>query len=74
MGIAIAVLSGFGLATSAPFLYRLSNDKAGWMFAALPLGLAIYFATFIPAVISIFAVFRLGIEKGLKGHGSPCHP
>jgi multicomponent Na+:H+ antiporter subunit A len=41
-----AVLSGFGLALAAPWLYRLARASTGWLLALLPLGLTLYFAGF----------------------------
>jgi multicomponent Na+:H+ antiporter subunit A len=45
-----AVLSGFGLALAAPWLYRLARAATGWLLALLPLGLTLYFAEFIGRV------------------------
>jgi multicomponent Na+:H+ antiporter subunit A len=42
-----AVLSGFGLASAAPWLYQRTRAVTGWLLALLPLGLALYFAAFI---------------------------
>jgi multicomponent Na+:H+ antiporter subunit A len=50
MGIIIAVLSGFGLAVAAPWLYRAARGATGWLLALLPAGLAIYFASLLRAV------------------------
>ncbi|MCX7708131.1 MAG: proton-conducting transporter membrane subunit [Anaerolineae bacterium] len=47
MGIIIAVLSGFALAALAPWVYRLSRGAAGWLLALLPLGLTLYFGTYL---------------------------
>jgi multicomponent Na+:H+ antiporter subunit A len=45
-----AVLSGFGLALAAPLVTRLARGAAGWLLAALPLGLALLFAGFAPRI------------------------
>ena len=45
-----AVLSGFGLASGAPWLYRLARAATGWILALLPIGLTLYFAGFIGRV------------------------
>lgn len=45
-----AVLSGFVLALAAPWLVRITQRSAGWLFALLPLGLFVYFLTFIRSV------------------------
>jgi multicomponent Na+:H+ antiporter subunit A len=50
MGMVVAVLSGFVLALAAPYLYRITGRAAGWIFAVLPAGLAVYFATHIGAI------------------------
>jgi multicomponent Na+:H+ antiporter subunit A len=47
-----AVLSGFAASIFAPWVYRMNGRLAGWLFAAVPFGLAIYFAVFIPATAS----------------------
>ncbi len=46
----IAVLSGFVLAILVPWLKSWSGDRIGWLLAALPLALTLYFASHIPAV------------------------
>jgi multicomponent Na+:H+ antiporter subunit A len=46
----LAVLSGFGLAFGAPWIYRLARAATGWLLALLPLGLTLYFAAFIGRV------------------------
>ena len=43
----VAVLSGFVLAIIAPLIYRFGRGATGWVLALLPLGLFIYFASFI---------------------------
>ena len=43
----IAVLSGFGASLAAPWLHRLTRGVTGWIIALLPLGLTVYFASFI---------------------------
>lgn len=48
MILAIAVLSGFGLAFCAPFLARRLGHSAGWILALLPAGLTVYFASLTP--------------------------
>ena len=47
----LAVLSGFAAALVAPWVYRISGRVAGWLLAAVPFGLAIYFVGFIAARI-----------------------
>ena len=47
-----AVLSGFAASIFAPWVHRMNGRLAGWLFAAVPFGLAIYFAVFIPATAS----------------------
>ncbi len=48
MILAIAVLSGFGLAFLAPFLTRRLGNTAGLILALLPAALTIYFASLLP--------------------------
>jgi multicomponent Na+:H+ antiporter subunit A len=50
MRMIAAVLSGFGVALVAPWISRVGRNFAGWLLALLPLGLAIYFTTFISRV------------------------
>ncbi|RMF03927.1 MAG: putative monovalent cation/H+ antiporter subunit A [Chloroflexi bacterium] len=45
-----AVLSGFVLALFAPWIYKVGRGAAGWILALLPIGIFIYFATFVPPV------------------------
>ena len=40
----VAVLSGFAASLAAPWVYRIGRGGAGWLLAALPFGLMIYFA------------------------------
>lgn len=42
-----AVLSGFVLALFAPWIYKVGRGAAGWILALLPIGIFIYFASFI---------------------------
>jgi multicomponent Na+:H+ antiporter subunit A len=56
-----AVLSGFAASIFAPWVYRMNGRLAGWLFAALPFGLALYFAVFIPATAS-GSVFSLSYD------------
>lgn len=44
------VLSVFGLAAVAPWLYRYLQSFTGWLLALLPLSLALYSASFLRAV------------------------
>ncbi|MCK8517099.1 putative monovalent cation/H+ antiporter subunit A [Methylonatrum kenyense] len=46
----IAVLSGFILAAASPWLARSVGDRAGWLLAALPAALFVYFLGFLPTV------------------------
>jgi multicomponent Na+:H+ antiporter subunit A len=46
----VAVLSGFGLSLTAPWLHRLGRGATGWLIALLPLSLTAYFATLVPQV------------------------
>ena len=41
------VISGFALALIIPLLVRFSRNPIGWVVALLPLGLAVYFSTYI---------------------------
>jgi multicomponent Na+:H+ antiporter subunit A len=54
----VAVLSGFGLSLTAPWLQRIGHRATGWGLSLLPLGLTVYFASFIGPVSEgeIFAV------------------
>jgi multicomponent Na+:H+ antiporter subunit A len=52
MMLAIAVLSGFGLALAAPALARWGRGLAGWLLAALPLALTLYFGSLLPQAAS----------------------
>jgi multicomponent Na+:H+ antiporter subunit A len=53
-----AVLSGFVLSLAAPWLQRIARGATGWILALLPLGLFIYFASFISAIAAgqVFSV------------------
>ncbi len=53
----IAVLSGFVLAAIAPWVYRLARGTAGWILALLPVGLFVYFGSFINAVAAGETIF-----------------
>lgn len=46
----VAVVSGFGLAIAAPFLFRITRHSTGCFIALLPLSLFIYFCLFINKV------------------------
>jgi multicomponent Na+:H+ antiporter subunit A len=46
----LAVFSGFALAALVPWLIGRAGDRIGWLLALLPLGLTLYFASFMPAV------------------------
>lgn len=46
----IAVLSGFILASLAPWLHRMAGSAAGWMIAVLPLGITVYLASHIVTI------------------------
>lgn len=46
----IAVLSGFAASLAAPLLHRFTRGLAGWTIALLPLGLFLYFFSFIGPV------------------------
>jgi len=52
MGIALAVVSGFILGAAAPYLYRVLRGATACVLALLPLGLFIYFATWLTHVSS----------------------
>ena len=58
MEIALGILSVFALALAAPGIYRLAGDATGWLVAAVPLALCIYFLTFVESVGSgeVYAV------------------
>src|SRR5919202_3084876 len=43
-----AVLAGFGLSLSAPWLYQTAGKATGWLIALLPLSLFVYFISFMP--------------------------
>lgn len=45
-----AVLSGFALSLAAPWLYRMSRGATGWVLALLPVGLTLFFASFIAPI------------------------
>ena len=47
-----AVLVAFAGALGAPWVYRGLGNWAGWGLALLPLGLTLYFASFLPAVLA----------------------
>ncbi|MGL4611434.1 MAG: putative monovalent cation/H+ antiporter subunit A [Trueperaceae bacterium] len=46
----LAVLASFGVAMLAPLFVRLAKGASGWLLALLPLGLTVYFASFLPRV------------------------
>ena len=46
----LAVLSGFILALVAPVIHQATRRLTGWLLALLPLGLFIYFASYLPAI------------------------
>ena len=45
-----ALMVSFALAAGAPWITRASRDWTGWLLAALPLGMAGYFATLLPHI------------------------
>ncbi|MGQ9848770.1 MAG: putative monovalent cation/H+ antiporter subunit A [Aggregatilineaceae bacterium] len=47
----VAVLSGFGLALSAPWLHYRLRRGAGWLLALLPVALTAYFAAQLPHLV-----------------------
>ncbi|MCS7222068.1 MAG: Na(+)/H(+) antiporter subunit A, partial [Anaerolineae bacterium] len=47
MGITLAVLSGYMLATLAPWVYHLTRRATGWLLALLPIGLTVFFARYL---------------------------
>jgi multicomponent Na+:H+ antiporter subunit A len=47
-----AVLSSFAASILAPWVHRSTGRLAGWVLALLPLGLALYFAGFLPDIAS----------------------
>lgn len=50
MGLLFSVLSGFIIAAVVPLLSKLTRDKIGWVMATVPLGLLIYFFSYIPQI------------------------
>jgi multicomponent Na+:H+ antiporter subunit A len=50
MGIALAVISGFILGAAAPYIYRALRGTTGWVLAMLPLGLFVYFTSWLTVV------------------------
>ena len=56
MNIAIAIMSGFAMASAAPLLHRFlrrfarGGTVAGWLVALLPLALTAYFASYTSAI------------------------
>jgi multicomponent Na+:H+ antiporter subunit A len=55
----VTILASFAVAVFAPWVYRISGRAAGWLLAAVPFGLAIYFGSFIAATASgeVFTFF-----------------
>lgn len=47
----VASIIAFLGALVAPWLYRWLGQRAGWVLALLPLGLALYFASLLPTVV-----------------------
>jgi multicomponent Na+:H+ antiporter subunit A len=56
----MAVLSGFALSLTVPWLQRIARGATGWILALLPVSLFIYFAGFISAIAAghVFTVSR----------------
>jgi multicomponent Na+:H+ antiporter subunit A len=52
MDIVIVVLSGFGLAILSPALYKVAQQRTGWLLALLPAGIAIYLGIFYLAPVT----------------------
>jgi multicomponent Na+:H+ antiporter subunit A len=50
VGILAAVLSGFVAAAAAPLVYRLCRGLTGYVLALLPIGLVVYFGSFLGPV------------------------
>lgn len=48
----IPLLLSFGGAFAAPLIHRLTQKRAGWWIALVPLGLFVYFARFVPEIAS----------------------
>jgi multicomponent Na+:H+ antiporter subunit A len=48
MTIAFAVVAGFAAALAAPILSRRLGRAFGWLIAAVPAGLGLYFASLLP--------------------------
>ena len=48
MPLALAVATGFVMALIAPALSRRLADACGWLLAAVPAGLCLYFASLLP--------------------------
>jgi multicomponent Na+:H+ antiporter subunit A len=52
MGLTLAVLAPFLAALAAPRVVRAARGAAGWVLAALPLGLTVYFARLAAPVVA----------------------
>jgi multicomponent Na+:H+ antiporter subunit A len=48
----IAILAGLAGALAAPWTSRAKPALAGWLLAIVPAGIALYFASFLPAILS----------------------
>ncbi|MBN2548887.1 MAG: putative monovalent cation/H+ antiporter subunit A [Anaerolineales bacterium] len=76
MDLLVAVLSGFLVATLAPFIRGRLRDYAGWLLAVLPAGLTLYFISLLlklantpPAAVKITWAPVLGIDLALRADG-----
>ncbi len=74
--ILFAVLSGLGLAFSAPFVCHLTKERSGWWLAILPASLTIYFLSLLPRVaagqiesLSLPWSEELGLSLSLRADG-----
>jgi hypothetical protein len=63
----LAVLSSFAASLFAPWLYQISGRAAGWFLDVSPIGLTLYFGSFLAAVSSgevPFFFLRMGAQPG----------
>lgn len=70
------ILAGFGLALFAPAIYRITKPHTHWLLAALPIGIFLYLASYLPDIAdhqSIHANYEwvpsLGINLNLTLDG-----
>ena len=67
--MSLAILSAFAAALFAPWVYRCNGRVSGWLLAAVPFGLAIYFAVFIALSLPVTFLVLLSLVPEFRDSG-----